>query len=200
MVKHLSRNDLERGLSKPGKHLFYRMEMPFQKTLDQLDELKFKLDQSAISKEVKIKNLIHPDDTLNFMFLYNAIFIAAPDPSRTITLEDAEKFPSDRTFIATLWHSFAGFIYLTVEKDPMGSEEIVGAIAGIGVLPKNRGRKIGLKLIKHAIEYFKNKNIEKLICEIYERNQASLNLFKGMGMDIVGEMILEEEQPNKSNF
>ena len=86
---------------------------------------------------------------------------------------------------------------MTIESDPLGTDDTVGAIAGIGVLPKNRGRKIGLKLLKHAIEFFKDKNIEKIVCEVYEHNQASMNLFKCLGMEIVGEMILEEEQPQK---
>ena len=112
-----------------------------------------------------------------------------------VTLGDVQAFPSNRTFIATLWHTFAGFVYLTKEKDPLGTGEEVGAIAGIGLLPKYRGRKIGLQLLRHSINYFKDKGIEKLICEVYEHNEASLSMFKNLGMEIVGKMILEEVQP-----
>lgn len=189
------REDVRRGLQKSGEHTFYRLESPFSEVIEQLKQLDEKIINSPSAKSVIIRNLEHPDDDLNFMFLYNAIFIAAPDPSRTVTLEDVQSFPSDRTLIATLWHTFAGFVYLTVEMDPMGSGELVGAIAGIGVLPKFRGRKIGLLLLKQSIEYFKDKGIKKLICEVYEHNEASLKMFQSLGMKIVGHMILEDEQP-----
>jgi ribosomal protein S18 acetylase RimI-like enzyme len=171
------------------------METPFEKVLLEVGKFTEKIDASESAKNVKIKSLVHPDDDLNFMFLYNAIFIAAPDPSRIVTLEDVLTFPESRTFIATLWHTFAGFVYLTIEEDPLGTGEVVGAIAGIGVLPKYRGKKIGLQLLRHSVNYFEDKGIEKLICEVYEHNEASLAMFKGLGMEIVGEMILEEHQP-----
>lgn len=190
----VTREDVERGFRREGKHLFYRLSMRFTEALDVYDNVVKKLDSSPISREVKIHNLKHPEDTQEFLFLYNSIFLAAPDPTRPITLEDAISFPSDRTFIATLWQSMAGFIYLVIEQDPLGSGERVGAIAGIGVLPKYRGRKIGLTLLKHAIDYFRDKNVEQLICEVYHENEASLHMFKGLGMKIVGEMILEDAQ------
>ena len=190
------REDVQRGFQKSGEHTFYRLESQFSEVIEQVKIFEEKIANSPSANSVIIRNLNHPEDDLNFMFLYNAIFIAAPDPSRTVTLEDVQTFPSKRTLIATLWHTFAGFVYLTVETDPMGSGELVGAIAGIGVLPKFRGRKIGLLLIKHSIEYFKDKGIEKLICEVYEHNEASLRMFQSLGMKIVGKMILEDEQPN----
>ncbi|MCE7735592.1 MAG: GNAT family N-acetyltransferase, partial [Candidatus Heimdallarchaeota archaeon] len=166
-VKKLLRKDVDRGVQKKGLHVFYRMEIPYKKVLNEVTKFDVKINASESAKQVKIRKLNHPDDDLNFMFLYNAIFIAAPDPSRIVTLEDVQTFPPDRTFIATLWHSFAGFVYLTKEKDPLGTGEEVGAIAGIGVLPKYRGRKIGLQLLRHSVNYFKDKGIEKLICEVY---------------------------------
>jgi len=194
-VKKLIRKDVERGIQKKGVHIFYRMEIPFDKVLNEVKKFEVKIEASESAKQVKIRSLKHPDDDLNFMFLYNAIFIAAPDPSRIVTLEDVQTFPASRTFVATLWHTFAGFVYLTIEKDPLGSGEVVGAIAGIGVLPKFRGRKIGLQLLRQSINYFKDKGIEKLICEVYEHNEASLSMFRNLGMEIVGKMILEDVQP-----
>lgn len=187
------RDDVEQGRWKPGTFVFYRLELPFKDAVSQIPNLEDRIQQSESGKHIKIQNLDHPKDDVNFMFLYNAIFIAAPDPTRTITLEDAASFPSERVFIASLWHSFAGFIYLTIEDDPIGSGVKVGAIAGIGVLPKYRGKKIGLILIKQAIEYFRGKGVEKLICEVYQENEPSLRMFQGLGMKIVGHMILDEQ-------
>ncbi|MDH5404245.1 MAG: GNAT family N-acetyltransferase [Candidatus Heimdallarchaeota archaeon] len=195
-ARHLTRNDIVRhGLSRPGHHVFYRMEMEYDAALNVYSSLVDKLNEIQISKDITIKSLKHPKETNEFLFLYNAIFLMAPDPSRTITFEEAIGFPEERTFVAWLWSGMAGFIYLTIEKDPLGSDETVGAIAGIGVLAKYRGRKIGLKLLKHAIDYFRDKGITKLVCEIYEHNEASMRMFSGLGMSVVGTMILEEEQP-----
>jgi ribosomal protein S18 acetylase RimI-like enzyme len=193
----VTREDVERGFTRKGEHLFYRLSMRFSEALTVYDSVVAKLDSSPLSKEVEITNLQHPQDTQEFLFLYNSIFLAAPDPTRPITMEDAISFPSDRTFIAKLWQSMAGFIYLVIEKDPLGSGESVGAIAGIGVLPKYRGRKIGLTLLKHAIDYFRDKDVKQLICEVYYENEASLHMFKGLGMKTVGEMILEDVQINQ---
>lgn len=186
---------MDRGVQTKGAHIFYRMEISFEKVLNEVLKFEEKIESSESAKQIKIRNIEHPDDDINFMFLYNAIFIAAPDPSRMVTLDDVRTFPANRTFIASLWHTFAGFVYLTVEEDPLGTGDVVGAIAGIGVLPKFRGRKIGLQLLRHSINYFKDKGIEKLICEVYEHNEASLSMFKSLGMEIVGKMILEEVQP-----
>lgn len=196
LPSQVTREDLERGFSRSGKHLFYRLSMPFEKALDIYDDVTDRIKLSRYSQDVEFKNLSHPEDTQEFMFMYNAIFMAAPDPSRVITTEEAQEFPEDKTFIIKLWGMMAGFIYLVVEEDPMGSGETVGAIAGIGVLPKFRGRKLGLLMIRHAIDYFskRDEEIDQLICEVYSENEPSLNMFKGLGMEVVGEMVLEEAE------
>jgi len=190
------REDINRGLTRSGEHLFYRMSMSFEDALEVYDQVAEKVKASYFTDDVEIVNLSHPEDTQEFMFLYNAIFMAAPDPSRTITLEEASYFPESQTFIVKIWGMMAGFIYLVTEKDPLGSGDKVGAIAGIGVLPKYRGRRLGLLMIKHAIDYFKVQDppVKQLICEVYSENNPSLAMFKGLGMEIVGHMILEDEE------
>ncbi len=192
-----TRQDIERGLTKPGEHRFYRLEMPFKDALAKLPMLREKLQTSPVYEYLKIRNLNLETDLYHFHQLYNAIFLTSPDPTRSITPEEARGFPEDRTFLVILYNSPVGFIYLTIEKDPVDPDNPypVGAVAGVGVLAKHRGKKIGLALLKTAIEYFEDKGVNKLICEVYEQNEASLRMFKGFGMKIVGIMILEEEQP-----
>lgn len=170
--------------------------MSYEDAKKKLDELRSKISSNIVGSDVTIKNYNHENDMYNFHQLYNIIFITSPDPTREISVEEALGFPEERTFIAMLYNSMAGFIYLTVEDDPLETGERVGAVAGIGVLSKHRGKKIGAKLLEQAITYFEDKGITKLICEVYDKNIASLRMFEGLGMRIVGEMILEEVQPD----
>ncbi|MHA2502250.1 MAG: GNAT family N-acetyltransferase [Candidatus Kariarchaeaceae archaeon] len=192
------REDIKRARKKgfvpEGKHLFYRLSMSFEDAITVRESLEERVQLSRFRSDVEFTNLDHRDVT-EFMLLYNTIFMAAPDPSRPIDIEEALLFPEDSTFIVRLWSMMAGFIYLVVEDDPLGSGESVGAIAGVGVLPKFRGRKLGLIMIAHAIDYFKSheRKINQLICEVYSENEPSLNMFKGLGMEIVGSFYLEDE-------
>lgn len=95
------------------------------------------------------------------------------DPSRSLTLQEAQTFDQETTFVAILWRKIIGFLYLRVELDPLGSNDQVGAIGGIGILARYRRRHIGLKLMKFAIEHFSDKNVEKLVCEVVHRDDRS---------------------------
>ncbi len=191
------REDVRRGMDVKGRedlHKFYRMEMPFSEALKIKEKFNAKLAEDTLGSEVKIRNLNHETDLEKFTELYNAIFLAAPDPSRSLTVEEARNFEEESTFIALLGSTFAGFIYLTIDRAFTDPNALAGAIAGIGVLAKYRGKKIGIRLLNHAIDYFKDKDVEFLICEVYEKNEPSRRMFEGMGMRIVGYMILEEEE------
>lgn len=200
LPSQIFRDDLKRaaetGFTRGGKHLFYRLSMPFEEAVAIRKSLEERIQLSRYRDDVEINNLEHPMDTHEFMFMYNAIFMAAPDPSRPLNEYEASIFPTPSTFIVRLWSMMGGFIYLVVEDDPLGSGEVVGAIAGVGVLPKFRGRKLGLIMIAHAIEYFQHhdKKVNQLICEVYSENQPSLKMFQGLGMEIVGSFYLEDEE------
>ncbi len=191
------REDVKRGMDVRGKeslHKFYRMEMPFSKALEIQKIFQKKLSEDKLGSMVKIRNLNHETDLEEFTELYNEIFLAAPDPSRRLSIEEAKSFDEESTFLALLGSTFAGFIYLTIDRAFTDPNARAGAIAGIGVLAKYRGKKIGLRLLSHSIDYFKDKNVEYLVCEVYEHNEPSRKMFEGMGMKIVGYMILEEEE------
>lgn len=190
-----SRQDISRGFRRPGEHRFYRMEMTYTEALKALESLDNRIAENPIAKDVLIKNYNPAIEVDDFQMLYNTIFFTSPDPTREISRSDAESFPAERTFIAWLYNKMVGFIYLTIEDDPLETGETVGAIGGVGVLSMKRGKKIGAKLLERAINFFKDKEVSKLICEVYEKNADSLRMFRGLGMVIVGEMILEEVQP-----
>jgi ribosomal protein S18 acetylase RimI-like enzyme len=177
----------------PGKHLYLRMAMDFSDAQEVKDKLEDKVADSITANQITVKNLNHETDLENFMILYNEIFMAAPDPSRDLSIEEVKNFSEESTFIAYLGSTMTGFVFITIEPDSEDATQLVGAIAGIGVLGRYRGKKIGLKLLSKSIEYLQDKNTSKLICEVYEKNEASRKMFEGMGMTVVGYMILEDE-------
>ena len=191
------REDIRRNDGLPsvaqGQHLYYRMAVPFKDTIPKREELKHKINESRVASSINIKNFNKEKDSEGLMNLYNEIFLAAPDPSRAITLEEVENFDEEKTFIAFLGSTMVGFTMLFVEPDTINPEIQVGAVAGIGVLARYRGKRIGLTLLSFIIDYFSTQNVEKLVCEVYKDNEASQQMFKGLGMEIVGYMILEEE-------
>ncbi len=170
--------------------------MTYDEAKAALTSLGDRIKTNPMAKDVLLKNYDPEVDVDNFQMLYNTIFFTSPDPTREISKSEALGFPADRTFIAWLYGKMVGFIYLTIEDDPLDTGLTVGAVAGVGVLSNKRGMKIGAKLLERAIIYFEDKNVSKLICEVYEKNSASLRMFKGLGMVIVGEMLLEEMQPD----
>ncbi|MCY3410597.1 MAG: GNAT family N-acetyltransferase [Candidatus Heimdallarchaeota archaeon] len=197
-----SRQDISRGFRREGEHRFFRLEMTLAEAKAKLEGLRSKINETPIAKDIKLRKYSPSEEVNQFQELYNTIFMTSPDPTREITLDEAGGFPSERTTIAWLYNKMVGFIYLTIEEDPLETGEICGAVAGIGVLSNKRGMKIGAKLLEHAICFFEKQpqNITKMICEVYEKNVASLTMFRNLGMRIVGEMILEEIQPDQAGI
>lgn len=177
----------------PGKHLYIRMSMPFDEAITVREKLLEKVNNSITANQIRIVNLDHQTDLEKFQVLYNEIFMAAPDPSRDLTVEEVKNFSEDSTFIAYLGSSMAGFVFITIEPDLDNPDVKVGAIAGIGVLGRYRGKKIGLKLLEHSIAFLADKNVDKLVCEVYEKNEPSRKMFEGLGMSVIGYMVLEDE-------
>lgn len=176
----------------PGRHLYLRLVMPYAEAQLKRDEFTKKIKNSIVSREITIKNLNHTTDLERFRELYNEIFFAAPDPSRELSVDEVKHFPEESTFIAYLGSSMVGFVYLTIDINDAGEAE--GAVAGIGVLARYRGKKIGLRLLDQVYNYFDDKNIDTLVCEVYEKNEPSLKMFEGLGMQLKGYMILENNE------
>ncbi|OLS26268.1 MAG: hypothetical protein HeimC3_10470 [Candidatus Heimdallarchaeota archaeon LC_3] len=184
---------IENGIDKKGEQTGYRyliMELPLER-IPIIYEIKEK-EIKRQEKVLKIKSY-NPEDnsmTETFAMIFNTILLTSPDPYRPMTLEDAKIFSPDGTFLAYLYGQPAGFAALTVEDTEEGK---IGVIAGIGVMPKFRGKKVALALTTTIIEWFNKKNVKKLQCEVYEFNDISYNFISSLGFHEVGEMYLDQE-------
>ncbi len=184
-----TRRDLEkrRGPGYKDKYRFLIFEIPFDYAKQRRKDALTRFGNHPIWKSLQIRNLKLPEDKYLFTELYNKIFLASPDPSRPITVEEAMTFPEDRVFIACLWGSPAGFIYLSLDKHPIREGLTTGIVTGIGVLPRFRARRVGVALLCKAVEYFEQFNPDTIIAEIYEENYASQQLFRSFGFRPIGE-------------
>ncbi len=200
-IKRLIRRDVSPNFINKSleKHLFYQMEMPFAEAQAKKKEIKTKVSSHPVASQVIIKKLDHTEDSETFCEMYNEIFLAAPDPSRDLSLEEVKLFDENLTFIAKIGSTFAGFVYLNIITSFSDPKAKSGIIAGIGVRPRYRGKKIGLKLIYHAIKSLEKYSVDYLACEVYEKNEPSMKMFLSLGMNIINKIYLEDENTTKSN-
>ncbi|MFX0093882.1 MAG: GNAT family N-acetyltransferase [Candidatus Hodarchaeota archaeon] len=138
------------------------------------------IEELDVSKQAKI---------LTFSKLYNTILAASPDTYIPISTDDVKKYFSQGAFIAYQYHKMVGYSFVNIQKE-QETGSIVGTIAGIGVSPEHRGKKISLALIDNAINYLINKQVDKIQADIYEQNVPSLKLFSSLGFKEVGEVYL----------
>ncbi len=195
LSKKATREDIKRGINfdrYPGeqRHVFYRYEVDFDHLIKRKEQLQLKLKNSNLAKSLVLENLNHDTQLDDFSDLHNEIFLASPDPVRELSLEETKMFSEIDTFVASVAGLLAGFVYLPIEKK---EEMNIGAIAGIGVLARYRGKKVGYALLLKALDYFTLHNIHKVVCEIYEKNEPSRSFFESLGFEICGHMVLEHE-------
>jgi ribosomal protein S18 acetylase RimI-like enzyme len=181
----LFRKDIETEeiSEETSKHKYHVLKMSFDQGQDKIIELQNLIKNDDFLQKVKIRNLQSTDAT-SFVRLYNRAFITAPDPFRSLSMDDFQHFDLNSTFVAVLYGQLIGFIYLTIE--PLIKQEIEvgkqGVIAGLGVDPRYRRKKIAFLLAAKAAEYFTKHEVDELICEVYHTNKISYAFIKNFGM------------------
>ena len=184
---------VKKGTDKNGDQTGYRyiiMELPIERVpiIYDIKEKEIKTQEHVL--KVKPYNPENDSEAETFAMVFNTILLTSPDPYRPMTLEDAKIFSADGTFLAYLFGQPAGFAALTVENTAVGK---IGVIAGIGVMPKFRGKKVALALATTIVEWFNTKKVSKLQCEVYEYNDISYNFISSLGFHEVGEMYLNQD-------
>ncbi|WP_455463628.1 GNAT family N-acetyltransferase [Candidatus Hodarchaeum mangrovi] len=174
------------------KYKFIVMKMTFDQGLEAIENIKKIIRDDEYHSIIEIRNLKLDTDSEEFISLYNRSFITAPDPYRSLTYEDVTLFNEESTFVAKLYGRLVGFIFLTIEPLIKFDKEIghQGVIAGIGVDPRYRRRKIAFSLAVRAAEYFIQNSVDELICEVFEENEVSINFIRSFGFQPTGEFYL----------
>ncbi|MFX0084606.1 MAG: GNAT family N-acetyltransferase [Candidatus Hodarchaeota archaeon] len=182
-----SEKEEEKGTPKE-KYKFYVLKMTWDQGLDVIKELEKKIENDDFLKKVEIRNLDPDKDSHNFIRTYNRAFITAPDPYRSLSISDIEHFDPKSTFVAILYGKIVGFIFLTIE--PLIKQGITlgnqGVIAGLGVDPRYRRKRIAFLLAAKAAQFFEDHDVLELVCEVYHENKVSYNFIRNFGMTLTG--------------
>jgi len=160
-----------------GSYAYILMELKPEDAKPAIEAAREKVKRT-LGSAVKVKPLT-PDRLEDLVYVFNRSMLAAPDPYQPITLEEARKFPMESTFIAYLGERPVGFIVCTLEGR-------TGVIAGIGVDPAYRRRRIATALALKATEYLAENGVEKVVCEVYEENKPSLSFIRSFGFKEAG--------------
>jgi ribosomal protein S18 acetylase RimI-like enzyme len=91
-----------------------------------------------------------------------------------------------------LYGKIIGFIFLTLE--PLIKQGITlgkqGVIAGLGVDPRYRRKKVAFLLVAKAAHYFAENDVLELVCEVYHENKVSYSFIRNFGMTRTGTIYL----------
>ncbi|MHA1236921.1 MAG: GNAT family N-acetyltransferase [Candidatus Hodarchaeales archaeon] len=173
------------------KHKYYVLKMSWDQADDVSKEISDIVEKDEFLKKVLIRP-VEEKDEVNFIRAYNRSFITAPDPYRSLANEDFKLFDPRSTFVAILYGQIVGFIFLTIE-DLIKNSEVVGkqgVIAGLGVDPRYRRRKIAFLLAAQAATFFSKHCVDELVCEVYYLNKVSYSFIQNFGMTRTGTIYL----------
>lgn len=160
--------------------IYIQMILPIKKITADI-EIKFKKKIELLSKNVKIEEALK-EDLARIMNLYNRTWLTSKTPFRRITLESVNRIfenPNVNLYLAKLYGIDAGFMILSIDEE----DEKIGIIDGLGVLPRFQRKGVGTVLGMTAWEYFKQKKIEELKCEVYVENKRSYEFIKSLGFE-----------------
>ena len=170
--------------------VYLQMRLPIDKITKEFENaLKDKIEKSiyqANIREAKLKDLSIITD------IYNKSWLLSSTPFRPIQKETLKSIFNDQNtvfLIANVYGNDGGFIILDFE----GLNNEFGVIAGLGVLPRFQGKGLGTTLGMAAWNFFKEKGLKELRCEVFKDNKNSFNFIKGLNFEEFGHIIYRKE-------
>jgi ribosomal protein S18 acetylase RimI-like enzyme len=170
--------------------VYLQMRLPIEKITKEFENtLREKIEKKiyrANIREAELKDLSIITD------IYNKSWLTSSTPFRPIQRETLKKIFNDHNtvfLIANVYSSDGGFVILDFE----GENNEYGVITGLGVLPRFQGKGLGTILGMAAWNYFKEKGLKELRCEVYEDNKKSFNFIEGLNFEEFGRIIYRKE-------
>ena len=183
-VSELQREILEKGM------VYLQMRLPIDKiTKDFENSLKEKIEHKIFHASIREAT---KNDLTSVQDIYNKAWLTSNTPFRPIEKDTLKKIfndPDTVFLIAKVYGIDGGFVILDFE----GDNKEYGVIAGLGVLPRFQGKGLGTILGLAAWNYFKEKGLEELRCEVYKDNQKSYKFVKGLNFEEFGKKIYRKE-------
>lgn len=164
-----------------GRVDFIQMKLPLEKITPEFEQtIRKKAEKNAFQIDIRkatqndiehIKN-IHEQAWRSFEMRFRPI-------SDTL-FDKIFKDPNIIFLVATLGNSIeCGFILLDIE----GEKNDIGIIAGLGILPEYQNKGIGTALGLAAYDFFKERGVKELRCEVHEKNKISYSFIKQLGFE-----------------
>ena len=181
--------DLQKKILDKGM-VYLQMRLPIEKITKEFENtLRDKIEKKiyrANIREAELKDLSIITD------VYNKSWLTSSTPFRPIKKETLKQIFNDQNtvfLIARVYGSDGGFVILDFE----GEHNEYGVIAGLGVLPRFQGKGLGTILGMAAWNYFKEKGLKELRCEVYKDNKKSYNFIKGLNFEEFGSIVYRKE-------
>lgn len=171
--------DLQEKAEKEGL-IYIQMKLPVEKITKEFEEeIKKKVEKNFLNAKVREAK---KEDLETVMNIHNRAWMTANEPFRPIELESLKniyEYPETEILIARVYGNDGGFIIL----DREGKNDEIGVIAGLGVLPRYQRKGLGTILGVAAWNYFKEKDVTELRCEVYKDNEVSYGFIKSLGFE-----------------
>ena len=170
--------------------VYLQMRLPIDKITKEFENaLRDKIEKSiyqANIREAELKDLSIITD------IYNKSWLLSSTPFRPIQKETLKSIFNDQNtvfLITNVYGNDGGFIILDFE----GLNNEFGVIAGLGALPRFQGKGLGTTLGMAAWNFFKEKGLKELRCEVFKDNKNSFNFIKGLNFEVFGHIIYRKE-------
>ncbi len=163
-----------------GGLAYIQMKLPIKKITPEFEkDLSEKVEHNILHAKVREAS---EDDLQNVMYLYSRAWMTSHTQFSPITIDSLKNiynYHDTVILIAKVYDSDVGFIILDFE----GPNNQYGIIAGLGVIPRFQRKGLGTTLGMAALNYFKQKGVKELRCEVYIENEISSNFIKSMGFE-----------------
>ncbi len=110
-------------------------------------------------------------------------------------------FEKSTIIMGSMYGSDAAFIVNKIETQTTetGKKERLGVICGIAVHPRFRQKGLATAIALDAYDFFKEKNIDYLQCEVYEKNDPSLSFITWVGFRPAGQLLVKTPSAQQIN-
>ena len=171
--------DIEDRIAREGL-TYIQMSLPVKKISPEFEaELKEKVEHNILHAKIREAT---EKDLQSIMYIHNRSWLTSNSPFSPINLESLKviyDFPKTIILVAKAYGTDAGFVILDFE----GLKDETGVIAGLGVLPRFQRKGLGTVLGMAAWEYFKEKGVKELRCEVYKENYISHQFISSLGFE-----------------
>ncbi|MFX0070335.1 MAG: GNAT family N-acetyltransferase [Candidatus Hermodarchaeota archaeon] len=159
---------------------YKQMRLPVDKITKEFeDSLIDNIEHKFIHADVRVAKR---EDIDRIVTLYDKAWHSSPMPIREVGKEKFLKIfddPHTTFLIAKVDDVDGGFILLDTASD----KNQIGIIAGLGILPEYQHQGLGTILGMASWNYFKERGVKELRCEVYKDNKLAYSFIKNLGFE-----------------